>query len=64
MSYDGTVCPCGDKKPGGTMLCPGCESAFAEHPSMRSYRDTNLDRELRRHAAITLLTMARDRKRK
>lgn len=64
MSYAGTVCPCGDKKPAGTMLCSGCESDLATHPSMLAFKDTSIDRELRRHAAITLLTMARDRKRK
>ena len=64
MSFDGTVCPCGDKKPSGTMLCCGCEEAFANHPSMRSFNDKSIDRELRRHAAITLLTLARDRKKK
>lgn len=62
MSYAGTVCPCGEKKPGGTMLCPGCENAFAEHPSMAAFKDTSIDRELRQHAAMTLLTLARGRK--
>lgn len=63
MSYDGIVCPCGDKKPSGTMLCDGCEEAFASHPSMSTFKDKRREVEDRRHAATILITMARDRKR-
>lgn len=33
MSYEGTICPCGDKKESNTMLCNGCVSTFEQHPS-------------------------------
>lgn len=58
MSYEGTKCPCGGKKPANTMLCDGCMTAFADHPAMAVFSDRALDVELRRHAAITLLTLA------
>lgn len=63
MSYEGTVCPCGGKKQPNTMLCVGCETAFADHPSMAAFKDERRDLETRRHAAMTLLSLARGRKR-
>lgn len=62
MSYEGTKCPCGGKKASNTMLCNGCMTAFANHPSMKVFLDTNADREARRHSAMILLEMARVRK--
>jgi hypothetical protein len=62
MSYEGTICPCGGKKDSNTMLCNGCMTAFAQHPSMSAYLDKSKDVEARRHAALTLLSLARDRK--
>lgn len=63
MSYADTVCPCGDKKPPNTMLCDGCETAFAQHPSMLAFKDKRNDFESLNHAARTLVILARDRKR-
>lgn len=63
MSYHGLLCPCGDKKGAGTMLCTGCEAAFASHPSMLVYQDLRKHVDDRRHAATILVTMARDRNR-
>jgi hypothetical protein len=63
MSYEGTICPCGDKKLPDTMLCDKCEMAFADHPSMLSYKDKSKDIESRRFAATTLLALSRGRKR-
>jgi len=62
MSYEGTICPCGDKKPANTMICDSCMTEFKDHPSMTSVLDRNLGAELSRHAAITLLALARGRK--
>lgn len=62
MSYEGTTCPCGDKKQANTMLCTSCMDAFANHPSMAVFQNTNGDREQRRHAAMILLELARSRK--
>lgn len=62
MSYEGTICPCGDKKLGNTMLCDGCMSAFEQHPSMVDFKNDKLCQDTRRHAAMTLLTLARGRK--
>lgn len=62
MSYEGTVCPCGGKKLGNTMLCDGCVSEFGQHPSMADFRDGKLSTDTRRHAAVTLLALARGRK--
>jgi hypothetical protein len=60
MSFEGTTCPCGGKKQPNTMLCNGCETTFADHPSMKSFKSEK-DAELRRHAALTLLSLARGR---
>ena len=54
MSYEGTVCNCGEKKNAGTMLCIGCELDFAQHPSMLAMNDKSKDVDHRRHAAQTL----------
>jgi hypothetical protein len=62
MSYEGTVCPCGDKKEPNTMLCNGCMSEFSQHPSMSVFLDKSREPETRRHAALTLLALARGRK--
>lgn len=61
MSYDGIVCRCGGKKFSGTLICSGCESDFANHPSMLAFKDEKNRPETRRHAAETLLTMATGR---
>jgi len=61
MSYESTVCPCGGKKMSNTMLCCTCETAYAEHPAMSVFKDESCDLESRRHAAITLVTLARGR---
>ena len=60
MSYENTVCPCSGKKEPKTMLCRDCETAFADHPSMKEFK-SGTDREARMHAAMTLLTLARGR---
>lgn len=64
MSYEGTDCPCGDVKPKNTMLCDGCKTAFKDHPSMATFLDTTEAAEVRRHAAIILVSLARKRKAK
>jgi hypothetical protein len=64
MAFDDTKCPCGDKKLTDTLLCDACETAFANHPSMRVFKDFTVTDAGRRHAAIVLVTMARGRKRK
>lgn len=63
MSFENTVCPCGGKKECGTMLCAERVAAFEQHPSMAVYLDKSNDMESRRHAALTLLELARGRKR-
>ena len=62
MAFDDTRCPCGDKKRPGTMLCDACEAWLSDRREIRDYQDSALDVELRQHAAITLLTLARGRK--
>lgn len=64
MSYEGTTCPCGDKKAPGTMLCDGCMTEFADHSAMATFQDTTLCHESRRQAAIILVTLARKRRHK
>lgn len=61
-SYEGIICPCGGKKEGGTMLCDACVAAFKEHPSYASIYDKELDVDLRRHAAHTILALAHKRR--
>lgn len=63
MAYDDTHCPCGGKKITETMLCEACEHYLAEHPEMRVMRDEIYSVNHRRSAAITLLALARRRKR-
>lgn len=64
MSYHDTHCPCGGTKPTETMLCDECNTAFAEETVMKMFRDTeNCPVNSRRSAAVTLLSMARGRKR-
>jgi hypothetical protein len=61
MSFEDTNCPCGGKKPVGTMLCADCESAFAIHPAMVAFKDKTAGTEFRRHAAYTLISLAKNR---
>lgn len=61
MSYEGTTCPCGHKKEPNTMLCSDCMTTFAHHPSMPVFLDKSRAPETRRHAAMTLLALARGR---
>ena len=61
MSYENSICPCGGKKPTDTMLCDACEDALADHPAMGIFKDLTMRTEARRHAAITLVTLARKR---
>jgi hypothetical protein len=62
MSYENTVCPCGDKKPADTMLCDECYKAFRDRREMDDYQDPTLPLEYRRHAAVVLVALARGRK--
>jgi hypothetical protein len=62
MSYEGTICPCGDKKLGSTMLCDGCFSTFEQHSAMTDFRNDKLHTDIRRNAAMILLTLAGGRK--
>jgi hypothetical protein len=64
VSYENTSCPCGGKKPCDTMLCDGCNEAFKDRTEMRDYQDIYLSLELRRNAAVILVTLARKRRRK
>lgn len=61
MSYEGTICPCGNRKQPNTMLCDECERVFADHPSMRDFKH-HTDIEMRQHAAMTLVSLSRGRK--
>jgi hypothetical protein len=63
MAYEDTKCPCGDKKPTDTMLCPSCIAHLAERPEMASFQNLKASIEYRRQAAIILVTLARRRKR-
>lgn len=63
MSYENTKCPCGGNKPTDTMLCDECETALADHPSMKYFKDSKGPVESRRQAAIILVSVARQRKR-
>jgi hypothetical protein len=64
MSYDNTKCPCGGTKQTETMLCPECCAAFWNRHEMTDYQNGALSVQVRRQAAITLLAMARGRKRR
>ena len=64
MAYDDMQCPCGGTKMRETMLCLACETHLADHPEMRVLRDSlGYSVNSRRGAAITLLALARRRKR-
>lgn len=63
MSYENTNCPCGGKKPTDTMLCDDCLAAFADRPEMATLNQRTASFEYRRHAAIILISLARQRKR-
>ena len=63
MSYSDEKCPCGGKKQRDTMICSDCETAFSERHEMTRYKDETVALDLRRHAAIILLSLARGRKR-
>ena len=64
MSYEDTHCPCGESKPRETMLCDGCNTAFADRTEMKMFKDTeHCPTGSRRYAAINLLALARKRKR-
>lgn len=62
MSYEDTNCPCGDKKLPDTMLCSTCETYLAERREMKIFRSDSIP-EIRRHAAIILISLSRSRKR-
>lgn len=62
MSYEDTNCPCGDQKQRNTMLCETCETHFADHPSMVAFKDKKSPLDSRRHAAIVLVSLSRNRK--
>lgn len=64
MSYEGTICPCGEKKSPNTLLCIGCELDYQKHPSMKAYNDRSRGLDERGHAAMTLLALARGRKKR
>jgi hypothetical protein len=61
MSFQDNQCPCGAKKPNGTMLCDACETEFASTFEARTLKDTTNDCGQRRSAAIKLLNMSRRR---
>ena len=60
MSWENTKCPCGGRKESETMLCRDCEEYLEDRPEMAIFRGDG-DPDLRRHAAITLLALARGR---
>lgn len=62
MSYENTTCVCGGKKIADTMLCLNCVSVFSDRRELRDYLDTTLSTEIRRSAAIILVTLANKRK--
>jgi hypothetical protein len=61
MSFQDNKCPCGGKKPNGTMLCDSCEAEFSGTFEMKVLKDATNDFTQRRSSAIKLLTMARRR---
>jgi hypothetical protein len=64
MTYDDTHCPCGGTKLRETMLCGECDTALADHPSMKVFKDPEHYKvDSRRHAAIVLLSLSRKRRR-
>ena len=63
MSWEGTVCACGNHKERETLLCGDCEGAFMDTPEMRMYLHPGSRWQARRNAAIVLLALARRRPR-
>ena len=63
MSFENTHCPCGGQKPTDTMLCPECETAFADRYERKDMDNNELPVDVRRNAAIILITLARGRRR-
>lgn len=63
MSYENTSCPCKGTKPTDTMLCDECEAEFATHSAMAVFKDDKADVSFRRHCAVILVSLARNRKR-
>ena len=63
MSFEGTECPCGDKKERNAMLCSSCLEAFKHHHAMSTFLNGHEEVQFRRHAATILLSLARGRKR-
>ena len=63
MSWEGTVCACGNHKERESLLCRECEEAFRETPEMRTYLHPGSRWQARRNAAILLLALARRRPR-
>lgn len=63
MTWDGTVCACGNHKERETLLCGECERAFMDTPEMRTYLHPASRWQARRSAAIVLLALARRRPR-
>ena len=61
MSFENSKCPCGAKKPTDTMLCDECVTHLAHRREMADYQDGKLPVEVRRHAAIILVSLARRR---
>jgi hypothetical protein len=61
MSYENTTCPCRGTKPPDTFLCDECVTAFAGRRETQAMNDTTQPVEVRRHAAIVLLSLARSR---
>jgi hypothetical protein len=63
MSFENSKCPCGETKPCDTMLCDSCLVAFADRREMQELNNDKLPVESRRHSAIILVTLSRQRKR-
>ena len=59
MSFDNSQCPCGGKKPPEEMLCDQCVADLSSRPEMETFRDQQRPTDLRRHAAIILITLSR-----
>ena len=64
MSYENTTCPCRGTKPPDTFLCDECVTAFAGRRETQTMNDATQPVEVRRHAAIVLLSLARSRNRR
>jgi hypothetical protein len=64
MAFEDKKCPCGNRKQTDTMLCDECNAHFADRKELSEYQDQSLRLDYRRNAAVVLVTLARDRKRK